>query len=142
MKADKEGYLYPVTDKEKCTECGACRKVCIRKSPHTVKYEEQFPKAYSAYHMDKELRLNSSSGAVFPALAKYATEERNGVVVGVRYDENMKVIADIADNMEDAKSFSGSKYVKSDFTGSSHFSDTLCKASGNGVYVYSISFSS
>lgn len=117
MKADKEGFLYPVTDKEKCTNCGLCSKACIRKHPNLVKYEEQYPKAYTTYHIDLNQRLNSSSGAVFPSLARYAIEERKGVVVGVRYDENMKVISDIADNMEDAKAFSGSKYVKSDFQG-------------------------
>lgn len=117
MKADKEGFLYPVTDKEKCTNCGLCSKACIRRHPNLVKYEEQFPKAYTTYHKDLNQRLGSSSGAVFPSLAKYAIEDRKGVVVGVRYDENMKVISDIADNMEDAKAFSGSKYVKSDFRG-------------------------
>ena len=114
MKLDKEGFRYPVTDKEKCTNCGMCTKVCIRKHPGTIKYEEQYPKNYTAYHLDSDLRLKSSSGAVYPALARYAIEEKKGVIVGVRYNENMKVISDIAGTLEEAKAFSGSKYVKSE----------------------------
>lgn len=117
MEADKEGFLYPLADENKCINCGLCVKVCIRKKPPTIIYNEQYPKAYTAYHKNLEQRLKSSSGAVFPALAQYAIEERKGVAIGVRYDDNMKVISDIADNMEDVKAFSGSKYVKSDFTG-------------------------
>lgn len=28
MKADKEGFLYPVVDVGKCVDCGLCTKVC------------------------------------------------------------------------------------------------------------------
>ncbi len=117
MKEDKEGFLYPVTDMKKCTDCGLCKKVCIRKYPHTVKYAQEYPKAYSAYNTKQEERAASSSGGIFPVLAKYTIEERNGVVVGVKYNKSMEAVAAIADNMEDVRKFTGSKYVKSDFRG-------------------------
>jgi Coenzyme F420-reducing hydrogenase, beta subunit len=117
MKEDKEGFLYPVTDKDKCTDCGMCKKVCIRKYPHTIKYEEQYPKAYSAYNTAQEVRDTSSSGGIFPALARYAIEEKKGAVVGVKLNEAMEAVADIAEDLEAARKFSGSKYVKSDFRG-------------------------
>lgn len=28
MKADKEGFMYPVVNKELCVDCGLCVKVC------------------------------------------------------------------------------------------------------------------
>jgi coenzyme F420-reducing hydrogenase beta subunit len=117
MKEDREGFLYPVTNQSKCTSCGLCIRVCIRNNPNTVAYEASYPKAYTAYHTNMQRRQKSSSGAVFPALAQHAVEEQHGVVAGARYDENMKVIMDIAEHMEEVKAFFGSKYVKSDFTG-------------------------
>lgn len=42
---------------------------------------------YACYRKDKEVRLNSSSGAVFSALAEYALE-RNGIVYGVAMSED------------------------------------------------------
>lgn len=117
MEADQEGFLYPVVDEAKCTECGMCKKVCIRKNTKIIKHEKPYPKAYIAYNKDNDLRGRSSSGAIFPVLAKYVWEQKQGAVVGVRYDENMKPISDIAETMEQAKAFSGSKYVKSDFRG-------------------------
>lgn len=117
MKEDKEGFLYPVTNMEKCTECGLCSRVCIRKHPQTIRFEAQYPKAYSAYNKDLEVRLKSSSGGIFPALARYVIEEKEGAVAGVRFNDEMKAVADIAEDMEAVKKFSGSKYVKSDFRG-------------------------
>ncbi|MDF2539555.1 MAG: hypothetical protein K0S76_2576 [Herbinix sp.] len=117
MEEDKEGFLYPIVDESKCVSCGLCKKVCIRRHLKTVEFKAHYPKAYYAYHLDQEERNQSSSGAIYPALAKYVIEEKQGVVVGVRYDEDMKVISDIADNLEDARAFCGTKYVKSDFNG-------------------------
>ena len=31
MQVDEEGFLYPWTDKEKCSNCGLCDKVCMIK---------------------------------------------------------------------------------------------------------------
>lgn len=117
MEADKEGFLYPVVDESKCIQCGLCNKVCIRNNVQPILYEEQYPLAYCAYHLDQDVRKVSSSGGIFPALSRYTIEDKKGLVVGVRYNENMTAIFEIADNMEAAKAFRGSKYVKSDFRG-------------------------
>lgn len=117
MEADKEGYLYPLVDKAKCTSCGLCYKTCIRRNPKLVEYEDSYPKAYCALNKEDKVRKDSSSGAIFPILAKYVIEEKQGAVVGVRFNEEMKAVSDIAETMEAAKAFSGSKYVKSDFRG-------------------------
>jgi len=117
MEEDKEGFRYPVVDESKCINCGACNKVCIRKTDHKLVFEEKYPQVYSVMNKQEEVRMKSSSGAIFPELARYVIEEKKGYVVGVKYDNNMKVISSIADNMEDVKAFYGSKYVKSDFDG-------------------------
>jgi ferredoxin len=117
MEEDKEGFRYPVVDEEKCIDCGACDKACIRKTNHKIEYTEKYPKVFSVMNKQEEVRMKSSSGGIFPELARFVIEEKKGYVVGVKYDKDMKVVSSIADNMEEVKAFYGSKYVKSDFDG-------------------------
>lgn len=117
MVEDQEGFRYPVVDKDKCIDCGACSKVCIRKVNQKIEYTKEYPKVYCAMNKREDVRLKSSSGAVFPELARFVIEEKKGYVVGVKYDKDMNVVSSIADNMEDVKAFYGSKYVKSNFEG-------------------------
>lgn len=116
MTADEEGFKYPVVDNSKCINCNACDKVCIRKAPQLVTFQPEFPKIFSAINQDDEVRTGSSSGGVFPELARYIIQ-KNGYVIGVKFDENMKVVSAVAQTMEEVKAFYGSKYVKSDFDG-------------------------
>ena len=44
-------------------------------------------KVYACYNKDKDVRLSSSSGAVFSSLAEYVFN-RNGVVYGVAMSED------------------------------------------------------
>jgi len=117
MTEDKKGFYYPVVDKDKCINCMLCNKACVINKTCLVEHEETFPKVFAAYNKDLETRKGSSSGAIFPGLAKYIIEEKHGFVAGVCYNENMDVVSEIADNMEDVKKFYGSTYAKSDLEG-------------------------
>lgn len=117
MREDKEGFLYPFVDLDKCIRCGLCEKTCIRNRKAYLEYQEGYPKAICAANRSEKDRKKSSSGGIFPLLARYAIEERGGVVVGVRFDESMNAVSDIAETMEEVKPFYGSKYVKSNFDG-------------------------
>lgn len=108
MIEDAEGFLYPEIDEEKCVKCGLCQKVCSN-----VNDELKPSKTYMAINKNKEELKISSSGGIFYIFAKYIIEN-NGVVFGVTYDENLKVIHKYAETLEECKAFCGSKYVRSD----------------------------
>lgn len=118
MLNDSEEFQFPYTDYHKCIECGLCKKICIRNKPTYKGYESGYPKAVCAKNNDKEVLYKSTSGAVFPELARYVIEEKKGAVVGVRYGEDViDVRSDIAFTMDEVEAFYGSKYVKSEYDG-------------------------
>ena len=109
MVEDGEGFLYPEIDESKCIKCNKCRKVCS----NFPKRNEYKIKAYATKNKDNEKREKSTSGGMFKILAEYVIK-KNGVVFGVKFDENLTVIHDFAENIEECKKFSFSKYVRSD----------------------------
>lgn len=111
MKRDHEGFLYPVIDSQQCIECGLCEKVC---PVLNVKPDEPFEqKAYLVQIKDDEVRRESTAGGAFTAIAEY-TLDRNGVVYGVAYDKDFKVVHTKAVNKSELWKFRNSKYVQSD----------------------------
>ena len=108
LKANHEGFFYPVIDKDLCIDCGLCEKGC----PVLAHLEEREPlKVYAAINNDEEIRKESSSGGVFTALAETIIAE-GGVVFGARFDEDWQVQLDCTDNVDGLKLFRGSKYVQ------------------------------
>lgn len=109
LKEDKEGFLYPIVDKEDCIDCGLCEKVCLEL--HVA--EERIPlKVYAAKHKNEEIRMKSSSGGIFTLLAEQTIDE-GGVVFGARFDEYWEVVHDYAETKDGLVAFRGSKYVQS-----------------------------
>ena len=108
MAADKEGFLYPLVDKNICIECGLCEKVCNELHP----YEKRKPyKVLAAINKDEDIRMKSSSGGIFYILAAKIICE-GGVVFGARFDENWQVVIDYATDIKAIDAFMGSKYVQ------------------------------
>ena len=110
MQADGEGFLYPKVDQALCVNCGLCEKVCPVLHPPAA-YEKST--AYAAKHQSREVRLNSSSGGVFSALAA-AILETKGVVFGAGFDKDWNVCHQSAETLEDLDKLRRSKYVQSD----------------------------
>ena len=109
MTADKEGFLYPVVDKEKCIGCNLCEKVC----PVISKNEtNNNPIAFAAWNKDEAIRAKSSSGGVFTELAQYVIGH-GGTVFGAAVNDNIKVEHIGISNIEDLGKLRGSKYVQS-----------------------------
>ena len=92
MRADYEGFLYPIVNKEECIDCGLCEKVCNELHP----YEERKPlKVLAATNKDDVVRMHSSSGGIFHILAQETISE-GGVVFGARFDKQWQVVIDYA----------------------------------------------
>lgn len=109
MKEDAEGFLYPQIDIEKCIDCGLCERVC----PVINQGEPRKPLvAYAAKNQDESVRLSSSSGGIFTALAEYVIAQ-GGVVFGARFDESWNVVHDYVETIEGLSAFRGAKYVQS-----------------------------
>lgn len=112
MPINKEGFYHYKIDEKKCIECGICIKQCpVLNYKNENKINER--KVYAAYIKEKSILMNSTSGGVFSALAKYIVS-KNGVVIGATLDEKVKHIS--VDNEKEIKSLRGSKYLQS-FTG-------------------------
>ncbi len=112
MVEDQEGFFYPEIDKDKCINCNKCKNIC---SNYNTSLGNE--KVYVAINKNEKELEESSSGGMFYILAKYVIE-KNGVVFGVEYDENLKVRHNSYETLEECKSFQGSKYVRSDINDS------------------------
>ena len=111
MRADAEGFLYPETDKALCRGCGRCVEVCP-----ALHVAAERPLAYIACrHKDEDVRAASSSGGVFPALARHVLAGGGARVYGARYDSGARSVRHVGiDRLEDLPPLQGSKYAQSD----------------------------
>jgi coenzyme F420-reducing hydrogenase beta subunit len=105
---DKEGFFYPQVDKNVCVDCGLCEKVC----PIINQFDERQPQVvYAAINSDSDVRQSSSSGGIFSALAD-AVLSQGGVVFGVCWDKDWRLVFNYTENKEDLFRFRGSKYLQ------------------------------
>lgn len=118
FKTDNEGFWYPEVDKDKCTDCHLCEKVCpilqIDKGFNTSNYEK--PKCYASVHKNLEVRFDSTSGGLFTAFAEQILKE-GGLVGGAAYTEDLYVEQILISNKADLGKLRGSKYLQSNFVG-------------------------
>lgn len=109
MRADEEGFLYPVVDEQACIDCGLCENVC----PVLNQNAERKPiEVYAAKCNDEKVRQESSSGGLFTVVAE-GVIAKGGVVFGAKFDQEWRVIHAWTDNLEGLAAFRGSKYVQS-----------------------------
>lgn len=109
MKADEEGFEYPIVNKNVCINCNLCEKHCpIVNKERNI--EE--PIAYAAINKNEEIRNESSSGGMFTLLAE-AVLNKGGVVYGAAFNDEYMVEHIKVTQKEDLKLLRGSKYVQS-----------------------------
>lgn len=111
MISDAEGFWYPKVNETQCIHCGACEKVCPITTSHSLA-GNGCAATYAAMHKKDSVRLKSSSGGIFSALATHVLEQ-GGVVFGAGFDENFNVVHKYVENMDELEALRGSKYVQS-----------------------------
>lgn len=109
MEMDKEGFLYPVIDENLCVKCGLCKNACPILHRRERTYKER---VYAACSKDEKLLCKSSSGGMFGVLARYIIQ-KEGIVFGCCFNEELEVIHCSAENESEYEKFHGSKYVQS-----------------------------
>lgn len=106
---DNEGFFYPEVIQEKCVNCGLCEKVC----PYTSIPDAKKPLSiYAVKHIKEHIRLASSSGGAFTALAEFVIG-LGGYVFGARFDSAWNVVHWGTNQIEDLDLLRRSKYVQS-----------------------------
>ena len=117
-KTDEEGFWYPEVNRDVCVNCGLCEKTCPALACHYASGENRKePKTYKAYHKDKKIRYNSTSGALYYALAETFIRE-GGYIVGCVYSEDYsRAYHYISNTMEGLWRIMRSKYFQSDTEG-------------------------
>lgn len=144
MKADKEGFLQPFIESNKCINCGRCKDVCPVLSEYTGNPKG---KAYVCINKNDVLKRQSSSGGIFSLLAEWVID-RGGVVFGAAFDENLDVKHVAVETKDKLFILRGSKYVQSSIDDSFKqvksfledgkyvlFSGTPCQISGLKLYL-------
>ena len=117
MREDGGGFRYPHIDESSCIGCRKCIKVCpvfngeARGCSSTGADHE--PAAYGGWNLDDEVRLASSSGGVFSALAM-SVLEKGGAVYGASMGEDLRVRHVRVDDAGQLFRLRGSKYRQSD----------------------------
>ena len=105
-------FHYPEIDADRCAHCGQCEKACPLLGSKG-KPGAGYPVAFAARSTDDSIRLHSSSGGVFYALASQMLQD-GGFVCGAVFDERFHVRHIVSDKQENLFRMMGSKYAQSD----------------------------
>lgn len=113
MKIDKDGFFIPFIN-QRCNNCGNCQDFCpvISKNKNDTEKKFQEPTFYAGWSNNDNIRLKSSSGGIFPELAKYMLKNEN-VVFGVGWDANLSPCHMKITEEKDLPKLMGSKYLQS-----------------------------
>ncbi len=125
FREDTEGFLYPHVDASECIDCGLCEQVCPML--HQPVAERKPLAVYAARIQNEKIRLTSSSGCVFTALAEEIIRE-GGVVFGASFNADWEVVHDYTETVSGLSKFRGSKYVQSRIGDSYMLTESFLKA--------------
>lgn len=105
---NKEGFLEPHIDMEKCVNCGKCQTVCPANNESVTNVIQNV----YAFKAEDNLRERSASGGAFVALAKSVLDD-GGVVWGAVQKTNFSVEHQKCECFDNIHRIQGTKYVQS-----------------------------
>lgn len=114
MVVDDEGFTYPKINHICCINCELCKTTCpiILQKKQNKFYVKNNIEAYVAYNKSETVRMNSSSGGIFTAIAEFILRE-DGVIFGAAFDENFMVHHIVVKDVDGLNKLRGSKYTQS-----------------------------
>lgn len=119
FKTDIEGFWYPEVNKDLCTDCGLCEKVCPIINIKNLKKNDYPKPAHTIAAVNKNMRVrwNSTSGGAYTALAEVMLEQ-GGYVTGAIYNEGFTGVHNyVSNNPDDLEKLRSSKYLQSNAEG-------------------------
>ena len=109
LRVDKEGFLFPEIDLQRCVRCNRCDATC----PVLQETLKSTPFAGYAYRSkDNELLKKTSSGGFFTAIAERVLTN-GGVVFGAAFNAENEVEHTYVESFDELDSLRRSKYVQS-----------------------------
>ena len=109
MVMDSEGFYYPQVTESKCIGCGLCEKNCHCLHETCV---ETVRHSYYGYSNDPTIRVNSSSGGAFSALAEGFLHQ-GGNVYGAAFDYDRVQLIHTSTDCVPLEALRKSKYMES-----------------------------
>lgn len=108
---NSDGIIIPtISNKDACIECGLCSKVCPVENKYQTSYRNTY---YGAYNDIPEDINNSSSGGIFPILARWVISQ-GGVVYGASLNEEHDLYHIKISEAKDIQKLQSSKYFQSE----------------------------
>lgn len=117
MVPDEYGFYYPHVDKDKCVDCGLCVNNCQFNKNYKRYSNFEVPLVFGGRQKSKEEIKKSQTGGLCALIYKEFLLRTCGVIYGVTFDADSRVIFQCVDNIDDAQRFRGSKYVQADIDG-------------------------
>lgn len=111
FEPNAEGFGSPIIQESKCINCGKCKSACPQIAKISCPTETK--RVFACWHIDKNIRRQSTSGGAFTALAEDIIRQC-GNVYGAAFDGFPKVSHVCVDSIEGLRRFQGSKYVQSE----------------------------
>jgi len=119
MSRHGDGFSYPSFDMEKCIRCGSCSEVCLNTGGQNIQENRgesssgnRFEQQFFAFRADDAIRMKSTSGGAFAALAGELLPE--AIIYAVTMDERHKVLYDALKKPEDISRFAKTCYVEAE----------------------------
>jgi acetyltransferase-like isoleucine patch superfamily enzyme/coenzyme F420-reducing hydrogenase beta subunit len=119
MQTDHEGFWRPEVDSAVCNECGLCKRACPVIEGNRIELgRADKPSVLAAWNNDDAVRIDSTSGGVFSALAARMFA-LGGHVAGAVYAEDHTLSHVITAEPEMLAELRSSKYLQS-YLGQAH----------------------
>lgn len=110
MVVDQEGFWYPEVLKSSCINCKRCETVCPVRQKQIIQVPQY---CYAIKNKNDDIRMSSSSGGVFSALAE-SILGKEGTIYGAAMDESCSVCHIEVTEKKELKYLRGAKYSQSE----------------------------